>query len=422
MSIYKDLRDTLLSYEKDEISYKVALEELKQKVGERDTALAHRYFKGVIERRSTLEGVLDTFSNMPLSKYNEAHLLYMLIGIYGLLFMRQADYAIINDLVENVKNEMKGLAPMTNGILRNVARKKHSIHIDEDVVDMHQDLLKALKKDFKDEEIKAYMKKISEPARLEILSMIDPKELQTLLADEGFRTHLSEIVEYGLWVEKSAGLFETKAFKEGLFYVQSFSSQLASSLIKQTSGGRVLDIAASPGGKSIAMQRYAPENSYWLNDVNKEKLVPIKENLQRLSLSVEGLSVWDATKHQYRWSNAFDVVFLDAPCSGSGILARNVEIKTRRDALELDVAFNTQRRILHETSRYVKKNGFLIYCSCSILRRENQEQIEHFLKTHKGFSRVEIQGKFVEQGYLVTNPMHHDMDGFFAAILKRESL
>lgn len=421
MIFFKILRDTLLAYEEGQVPYKEALEQLKEQVGERDTALAHRYFKGVLERMKTLEGVLDTYSNMPLSKYNKAHLLVMLIGIYGLLFMRQADYAIINGLVELVKEEMTGLTPMTNGILRNIARNKDKIKLPKDDAEIHKDLLKALKKDYSQEEIDVYLKKMNEPVSMEILSMIDQETLQSKLLEEGFMTERVQCVPYGLRVEKSQGLFESNAFKDGLFYVQSFASQLAAGLITHTEGGRILDIASSPGGKTIAMNRYMPGNTYWMNDVSKEKLLPIKENLKRLQLEVEGLSVWDARKHQYRWKNAFDVVFLDAPCSGSGIMARNVEIRKRRDHIELTTARDTQRRIFHESSRYVKKNGFLIYCSCSILNRENQEQVEYFLDTHKEFKRVPLDGPFTKDGYFVTNPMHHDMDGFFAAVLKRES-
>jgi 16S rRNA (cytosine967-C5)-methyltransferase len=120
----------------------------------------------------------------------------------------------------------------------------------------------------------------------------------------------------------------------------------------------------------------------------------------------------------------FDHVLVDAPCSGTGTLRRNPEIKWRLTASGIDEFVKNQKSILHNASDAVKKGGRLIYCTCSVLSCENEEVIRHFLTAHPDFSVIRPSTSFFEplmdnRGFLRTYPHRHSMDGFFCALLKR---
>ncbi len=122
----------------------------------------------------------------------------------------------------------------------------------------------------------------------------------------------------------------------------------------------------------------------------------------------------------------FDHVLVDAPCSGTGTLRRNPEIKWRLRASDLDEFTKNQKFILHHSSDAVKKGGHLIYSTCSVLSCENEEVIGHFLKSHPDFSVIHPLTGFFEplmdsRGFLRTYPHRHSMDGFFCALLKRRN-
>ncbi|WP_459128725.1 RsmB/NOP family class I SAM-dependent RNA methyltransferase [Guggenheimella bovis] len=376
----------------------------------------HALFKGILETKSDLLRILQKHSKMSLKKYRKNHLNYMLIGIFSILESNTPDYAVVNEIVELVKAETPGLAALTNGILRTIARSSETLSFST-----NPELRELIQKDYSLEFLEAYERELRRPVSLDILSLIDREELKEKLEREG--NELTALTSRnGLRFNYKETTFENDPyFLNGSYYVQSEASQLVAELILKTKGKRVLDLCAAPGGKSITMYSLDPERSYLLNDVNEKKVQKIKENIERCKLPFE-TSVQDARILKDEWIDSFDVVFIDSPCSASGIMKRQMDVAKSRSKEDVDRIVTLQESILENAKHYVKKEGFLIYSTCSILERENEGQVRHFLENNRDFELISLEGEHTVHGFLKTSPAISGMDGFFGALLQRKSL
>ena len=149
-------------------------------------------------------------------------------------------------------------------------------------------------------------------------------------------------------------------------------------------------------------------------------MIRCRENFERLSLPI-CLVEADAAEFKPEWEGRFDLVLADVPCSGTGIIRKEPEIR-RKDNSILSGLIPLQKRILSNVSRYVKPGGILVYSTCSVLREENEDQIRTFLSEHLNFSLlpVSVAGYQCEKGMMRSWPQMNDNDGFFAAKLKKQ--
>lgn len=422
MEFYTELMYALREWQTRRKDVKTILFERKATLPERDFPQFHQNLKGVIENYTELEAVLAKYSNLPIDKYQTNHKLYMLIAIYGLLYLRKADYAITSQIVEIIKQSTPGLAGMSNGILRSIGRDKEALQAQPMADSIHPELHDALAADYTERDVAQYMELAREKAPIDLLCFKDRLLVQADLAGRGFDTEVLPYAKHGLRMTGNIqGLFDDEAFLRGDIYIQSEMSQVVGSLIDQTQGKFVLDLAAAPGGKSFSMWRHDPSRQYTLNDVTREKADKIQQNLRRLNLNKLRVTIFDATRIVGRWIGSFDVVLIDAPCSGSGILVKQVEAKLDRNKKQIDEMTKRQAAMLDHAAKYVKKQGFLIYSTCSILRGENEDRIDQFLKDHPGFrlEQIQLDPVLLDGPYLKTTPFDGQFEGFFAAILRK---
>lgn len=422
MDFYTELMYALREWQTRQSDVKTILFDRKQTISERDFPQFHQNFKGVIENYPELEAVLAKYSKLPVEKYQTNHKLYMLIGIYGLLYLRKADYAITSQIVECIKKSTPGLAGMSNGILRSIGRDKEKLQAQPIMDSIHPELHDALAADYDDRDVQAYLDLTRDKAPIDLLCLKNRDAVQADLASRGFHSEKLPFAPFGLRLSGSLqGLFDDPSFTRGDIYIQSEMSQVVGSLINQTTGKFVLDLAAAPGGKSFTMWRHDPNRQYTLNDVSKAKADKIGQNLKRLKLDKLRVTIFDATRIVGRWIGSFDVVLLDAPCSGSGVLVKQAEAKLERNKKQIEELTKRQSAMLDHAAKYVKKQGFLIYSTCSILKNENEDQIDQFLLRHPGFELVpvELPSELVEGPYLKTTPFDGQFEGFFAAILRK---
>ncbi|HHT21205.1 MAG TPA: hypothetical protein GXZ74_07195 [Tissierellia bacterium] len=422
MDFYTELMYALREWQSRRSDVKSILFERKKTLPERDFPQFHQNFKGVIENYTELEAVLKKYSKLPIEKYQTNHKLYMLIAIYGLLYLRKADYAITSQIVELIKQTTPGLSGMSNGILRSIGRDKDKLQAAPLVDSIHPELHDALAADYGERDVAHYLELARDKAPIDLLCLKDRDTVQADLASRGFESEQLPYARFGLRLTgQIQGLFEDEAFHRGDIYVQSQMSQVVGSLIEQTEGKFVLDLAAAPGGKSFTMWRHDPTRQYTLNDVSKAKADRIQQNLRRLRLEQLRVTIFDATRLVGRWIGSFDVVVIDAPCSGSGILIKQAEAKLERTAKQIRELMDRQSAMLDHAAKYVKKQGFLIYSTCSILMGENEERIEQFLHRHPNFrlQAIELDPVLLDGPYLKTTPFDGQFDGFFAGILHR---
>jgi 16S rRNA (cytosine967-C5)-methyltransferase len=197
-------------------------------------------------------------------------------------------------------------------------------------------------------------------------------------------------------------------------------------LIPDPAGKRILDVCAAPGGKTL--QLAAASAQVTALDVSKRRMERLAENLARTGLTAETVMA-DALTWQPE--AAYDAVLLDAPCSATGTLRRHPDLSWRRGGIDLAALTGLQSRLLDRAAEWVVPGGFLVFCTCSLVKAEGEDQAQDFLKRHPGFARLPvakgeagITGAFLnQQGDLRTRPDYWPdlggLDGFFAARFRR---
>lgn len=257
------------------------------------------------------------------------------------------------------------------------------------------------------------------------------EELLAALAREGFAARATSLSPLGVIVDNPGSLFRSEAFQSGLFEMQDEASQLATLLVEPRPGQVVVDGCAGAGGKTLALAA-AMENKgrLYALDVAAFRLEDLKKRARRAgvhNLRVHALSSNSdpAVKKLY---GKVDAVLLDAPCSGTGVLRRNPDTKWRLSPDDVARMVSQQAEIFDAYAPLVAPGGRLVYATCSLLRDEDERQVERFLTRTTGFSLLPAAevlsscGVSVEGSgpYLRLSPHLHETDGFFAAVLKRE--
>jgi 16S rRNA (cytosine967-C5)-methyltransferase len=211
---------------------------------------------------------------------------------------------------------------------------------------------------------------------------------------------------------------ELPGFAEGAFVVQDPAQALLAWYADLPSGATVYDAAAAPGGKTIALGRTA--GAVIAGDLNRARVRRLAHNLRRAGSGREHVVVADASAPPLRGA---DVVLLDAPCLGTGTFARHPDARGRVSPEALERLVAAQARLLDGVSGAVKQGGLLVYATCSLEAEENERQVDAFLAAHPDFRR-EASDTFPpalmsEKGDLTILPQRHDMDGAYAARLRR---
>jgi 16S rRNA (cytosine967-C5)-methyltransferase len=256
-------------------------------------------------------------------------------------------------------------------------------------------------------------------------------EVRRALAAEGVKAEPTPLSPVGLRLSKRVPLSGLAAFKTGLFDVQDEGSQLAALMAGAKPGMRVVDFCAGAGGKTLALAaEMANRGKIVACDTSAPRLERAAQRLRRAGVDNVERRVL-ASEHD-KWvkhhKGGFDLVFVDAPCLGTGTWRRNPDAKWRigpRDLIEL---VERQREILASAARLVRQGGRLVYVTCSLLREEDEDQAEGFLDAHPNFAlrpaaevwRQTIGGDIPgDRDYLFLTPARHGTDGFFAAFFER---
>jgi 16S rRNA (cytosine967-C5)-methyltransferase len=215
-------------------------------------------------------------------------------------------------------------------------------------------------------------------------------------------------------------------FEKGAFEFQDEAAQIASILCGAKPGMRVLDLAAGAGGKSLALAAAMKNKGEIVAfDIDAARLARLDERKSRAGASIIRSLATDMT----RLGTGFDIVLVDAPCSGTGTWRRQPESRWRLTPAALTSYRQTQAELLDNAAPRVKKGGMLVYATCSILPSENGEQVRQFLSRHGDFAiRRAADVWHAETGlpapsgmaeFFAASPYRNDMDGFFAALLVR---
>jgi 16S rRNA (cytosine967-C5)-methyltransferase len=219
---------------------------------------------------------------------------------------------------------------------------------------------------------------------------------------------------------------DIEGHEQGLFQAQDEAAQLVSIFAAPERNARILDACAAPGGKACHLAEIADRGSVLAVDLHARKASAIADAARRLGLGNLTARAADATLPiPDAAEESFDLVLLDAPCSGLGTLRRHPEVKLRRTPEDVDRLARLQAKLLASVQRYVRPGGALVYALCTLMPEECDEQVQRFLAAHPAFSLDRPPAGFpadcLDRDFLRTLPHRTGTDGFFAARLRRTS-
>lgn len=396
-----------------------------------DAAFASACVYGVLERRLTLDYLLDALSDRrrPSPRVRTA----LRLGAYQILYMdRVPDSAAVNETVALLKKEQPSAAGFANAVLRRLSAEKVSRLRFDGLPERERLslecsaplwLVENLSSDYGAEETSAFLRAslAPPPVYLRVNTLrTTAGELSAALEREG-RTASPTLLPDAMRLDRPGDLQGSRLFQEGLFYVEDLASQLCVEALDPRPGERLLDLCAAPGGKSFAAAlRMQNQGEVLACDLHAHRCRLIEAGRDRLGLSCIETRQHDAASGPPE--GGFDRVLCDVPCSGFGIIRRKPEIKYK-DPDSLKGLPALQLSILESGSAAVRPGGRLVYSTCTLRRSENQRVAARFLAAHPAFEAVPVSLPGVESatadGCLTLTGLQ-DTDGFFVAAFRRK--
>jgi 16S rRNA (cytosine967-C5)-methyltransferase len=272
------------------------------------------------------------------------------------------------------------------------------------------------------------MQAMQMPATLDLrvnLARCTLEMARAALKSDGVETEKTAYSPWGLRCEHKAYLSKTKAYMKGWVEIQDEGSQLIAHACAAKPGMQVLDYCAGAGGKTIALAA-AMQNKGRIvaMDLEERRLMKARERIKKAGVSdiieLRPLSDEKHRKWLKRQKGTFDLALCDVPCSGTGTWRRNPDMRWRAYGPALDELIMVQKDILDKVKHTVKEGGKLVYATCSLLREENEAQVEEFLKNNPDYVLHPINMSYAKDMMRLT-PYQHQTDGFFAAVMMKKN-
>lgn len=407
----------------------------RDKLDSRDAALASRLCYGVIQNRRLLDFYLKQLLTGKVKDLHPVIHDILHLGMYQIYYLDKIPAsAAVNESVALARQYCKRqkFAPgLVNAVLRNAVRTKGSLEKPSSLEDRYShpaELIRLLEKDLGKERLEPMLKANNETPQTVVqvnTLRTSAESLAETLSGEGVDARLHDWMPDCLILGNTGNLERLRSFQNGLFYVQDPAAKLSVLCAQIPEGSCVLDCCAAPGGKSFAAAIAMKESgSVTSCDIHQHKTVLIKNGAARLGLEHIHVYQQDATCRKDEWVGKMDVVLADVPCSGYGIIRKKPDIRYKSPA-SMEELPALQLQILQNQADYVKDDGILIYSTCTLLKRENEQVVEAFLRQRSDFvlEPLDLPSVFPvnESGMLTLVPGEYDTDGFFIAKLRRKS-
>ena len=384
-------------------------------------------FYGVLERKLTLDYILNKYLKRPIKKAPPYTAAVLRSGTYQILFMEKVpDSAAVNESVKLIKkSKEQGNSSLVNAVLRKVAEDNSLNNINILSPDVKYSvenwIYNRLETDYGKEKTETFLENsLKAPPVFVKLNTVISAEEKIISAAERESVKLQKTSLPGTYlVSGAANIENTEIFKSGLIYVQDFSSSFCAAAVNVKPGMRVLDCCAAPGGKTFSIALNMEDMGEIIAcDLHLHRVGLIEKGAERLGLESIKPFVMNSTEYN-KDLGLFDRVLCDVPCSGIGVIRRKPEIKYKNEA-ECNELPSLQLKILSNAKNYVKPGGRLIYSTCTLLKAENQEVINRFLSENKDFFPAPIDVMDVEESSFTLIPPEYPGDGFFVAAMERK--
>lgn len=365
----------------------------------------------------------------------------LLLGLYQLTYMNTPDHAAVNETVEACRLLNKDWATkLMNAVLRRYQREADEIvEILEAQPSVEFNMPKWLVKRF-NKHWSDHLEDIIDasnthpPMCIRVNeSLVSRETYKQKLADLGIDSEEGKYSDSALYLRNAVRVGELPGFDDGFVSVQDEAAQLSAHILSPKSGEKVLDACAAPGGKTGHLLEKANSTGLSSMELTAVELEPwrmekIESNLARLGYSAH-LICADASDLDAWWDGEhFDKILLDVPCTATGVIRRNPDIKINRKPADIDDLVLIQREILNKVWTTLKSGGFMLYATCSLMPEENEQHIQHFLAKQEDAKEVPLNSLApdlaVEWGIPVSYgrqlfPHTDGHDGFYYCLLQK---
>ena len=416
-----------------------------------DTALCLKIYQGTLERLLTLDACIAAHTSRPPEKLDLEVLCVLRCGFYELLYLHTPESAVVNLWTEAVKKLKKtSAAGMVNAVLRSFIRGGKEIPMPQDVraamsvqYSVPLLLLDALLSDYDTETVRAFLEDAAEapPIYFRRNPLCENSEKKIPLAEpvagipnayrikkRGETAEVPTVTDGQETVPLDpyrCGFFdESKALGNSSMHVQDLASQLCCLALDPQPGETVLDVCAAPGGKSFTIAELMQNQGHvYAYDLHEKRVGLIRQGAEKLKLTCITAQAGDARETEKPQA---DRILCDVPCSGFGVIRRKPEIRYK-SLDELAALPEIQYAILEASARALKAGGVLVYSTCTVLKRENEDVVRRFLAAHpeyhpekpwQNLPALAVYG----QEMTTLFPQMLGSDGFFIARMRKESI
>ncbi len=398
-----------------------------------DRALCYELVQGVLRWQLWLDALIENFSGRAATKLDVPVRLALRLGLYQLRKLsRVPARAAVNESVNLVRwARLRSAEGFVNAVLRRAAREQKfdpAAGIKDAVERLSIEtshprwLVERWVRALGEEEARAFCEANNAAAPVSFRIIANSSEVFGELERAGARVTASTIAPDAWRVEGASALVRTLA-QEGRIYLQDEASQLVAHALGARAGERVLDLCAAPGSKTTHIAQLSGRGAFIVAcDIHEHRLRTVLESGERQKVKLAGAVLLDAADSIPFMEKSFDRVLVDAPCTGTGTLRRNPEIRWRIRPSDLQDLSERQRRILSNGARMTRSGGRLVYSTCSVEAEEDEEVVSAFLNEHSDFEQVAVEAPeklLLPTGSARTWPHRDGSDGFFLAAFQR---
>lgn len=426
----------LTKFEKDASYSAIALSEALKNIDfadSRDVSFAVSLVYGVLEHKITLDYNISLYLTSSVKKLKPVVLNCLRIGAYQLLYLDKVPQsAAVNESVRIVKKLGFSFASgLVNAVLRKIASSGLILPDDSNQEEylsvrfsVDISIARMLIRDYGFEKAQDILDVFSGRRPIYIRHntlRCTEEQLKASLEADGVSFKETEL-EGCISISDTGDISRLSAYKNGYFHVQDMASQICCKLLGAKGGERIIDCCAAPGGKSFTVAQYMENCGSLIScDMYEHKISLINSGAKRLGITVIDAVCSDAVRLNTLYSEA-DRVLCDVPCSGIGVMGRKPEIRYKNEA-DFSSLPEIQKNILYSCSEMVRKGGVLIYSTCTLNKKENEEICEGFLRDHPDFHiSDDADYKSLTDRFITFLPDKNGSDGFFIAKFIRGSV
>ncbi|MGV8980245.1 16S rRNA (cytosine(967)-C(5))-methyltransferase RsmB [Clostridium sp.] len=412
----------------------LGLELNKSDLNDKDKALVTEIVYGTLKYKYTIDKILSRFIKKGFETLDSFVLNILRISVYQIRFLDKIpNFAVVSEAVNLTKKMSNaGAAQLVNGVLRNYLRDDNAPYYNEknDVERLcfEYSFTKALVKLFirqygiitAEEILRGLNYRPDVTVRVNTLKL-NYEEIWQKLIENGYNIEKGYACSDAIRIIKGKNIENNLLFNEGSITVQDESAMLTAHSMDLKPDLEVLDLCSAPGGKTTHIAEIMRNTGHiFAFDLHENKLSLIKQNLNRIGIINTTCNVMDATIYDPSLLKSADRVLIDVPCSGFGIIRKKPEIKWSKNIKDIENIISTQRKIMENASKYVKKGGVLVYSTCTLNKDENESNVDWFIENHPEFKVQPVfygelkNINYSDTGYVTILPNEY-MDGFFIA-------